>query len=737
MALKSDQFVFGTHIYRSPSLPLQELKRDMHTLKKLGFNTVKIQESWAIDEKREGEIDLSEVEELIAEARQIGMGVYFGVTMEQTPMWVWRKYPDCRLVNALGEPHEDPTQYLLPADGKPGPCWDHPGVRREAERFLSTLAKELGRYDNIIVWNVWQEIGFWPPRPGATTLAEKSYCYCPYTLSRFRNWLKGKYKSLEALNATWRTGFGSWDEVEPPRMFMMAPSWIDWRYFMDVIYLADVVKWRADVLRKNDPLHRPAMAHVGAPTIGSGRDWAYAKGLEVFGTSFYPGWITLTPWDHGYPGEGAPLTKEVCLRHELFRSSLHFDYTRSATGQKEFWAAEFQGGPINDGIFRGPVPTPEDIRRWLMISLSAGVQGICFWNHRPEIFWSEMHGFGLCEWDGTPTVRAEEAGRIGKALNRHPDLFRRGRPPQAQVAIIVNEDLYHFAEATSDALKHLQHTIKGWYQCLWEEGIWVDFVEAGQVLQGALRPYKATILPFPIALADEIAEVLRDYVSEGGTLISEACPGRVDQYGMANLPGMAEAMRELFGVEHENLALCGEWGGSRWTPQEKYYGQILPPTLLSGTGPYQGHALRASLYLETYRPTKGIPILLCDRGVAGVMNEYNRGKGILVGTFVGHAVATYDHAQSRAFMLKLLADAGVEPEKCGRLLRRRRVGEAEEAWFLINDSADPVTEEVEVAGFARVEDLLEGKALDIKRNSITVAVEPFSVHCLVLSRRLC
>jgi len=61
----------------------------MCTLKKLGFNTVKIQESWCIDEKREGEIDLNEVEELVAEAKQIGMGVYFGITMEQVPMWAF------------------------------------------------------------------------------------------------------------------------------------------------------------------------------------------------------------------------------------------------------------------------------------------------------------------------------------------------------------------------------------------------------------------------------------------------------------------------------------------------------------------------------------------------------------------------------------------------------------------------------------------------------------------------
>jgi beta-galactosidase GanA len=354
-----------------------------------------------------------------------------------------------------------------------------------------------------------------------------------------------------------------------------------------------------------------------------------------------------------------------------------------------------------------------------MIALAGGVQSICFWNHRPDIFWREMHGFGLCEWDGTPTDRAREAGRIGQAVNRHPDLFRWGRSPQAQVAIVVNEDLYHFAEATPEALKHLQHTLKGWYQCLWEEGIWVDFIEASQVLQGHLEPYKVAILPFPIAMGDKLAEASREYVSAGGTLISEACPGRVDKYGIANLPGMAKAMRECFGAEHESLSLCQE--------------QVLP-TLLEGTGPYQGHAVRASLYVETYRPARGTSILSCDRGVAGVMNTYGQGKGILLGTLTGHAVATYNHTQSRDFMLKLLTDAGVRPERCGRLLNRRRVSEKKEAWFLINDSDRPITESVDVTGFAQVEDLLEGKPLSIKRDMTTINVDSFSIRCLVLSK---
>ena len=36
---RKDIFPFGTHFYREPALPLEELKRDMRTMKKLGFNT--------------------------------------------------------------------------------------------------------------------------------------------------------------------------------------------------------------------------------------------------------------------------------------------------------------------------------------------------------------------------------------------------------------------------------------------------------------------------------------------------------------------------------------------------------------------------------------------------------------------------------------------------------------------------------------------------------------------------
>ena len=251
-------FPFGTHVYREPHLPLEPFRHDFPILKKLGFNMIKIQEVWASDERREGEIDLSNVLHVIADARQNRLRVYFGVTMENAPAWLWRKYPDATMVYETGEPHGDPTQYVLPDDGKPGPCWHHPQARAAGIRFVEAVARDVGKHDNIEIWNVFQEIGLWRERPGHLGL-----CYCQYTLPAFRAWLRTRYGSLDDLNTVWRSGYGDWDEIDPPRFSPKVPSTIDFRYFMDDVYLSDSVRWKADAFRRSDPMHRPVLAHVG------------------------------------------------------------------------------------------------------------------------------------------------------------------------------------------------------------------------------------------------------------------------------------------------------------------------------------------------------------------------------------------------------------------------------------------------------------------------------------------
>lgn len=724
-------FPFGTHFYREPSRPIEELIRDMRIIKNLGFNTLKIQESWCINERREGEIDLEKIEILIEEAAKLDLQIYFGVTMEQAPAWLWKKYPDCRLVYSTSEKHEDPTQYLLPADGKPGPCWDHPGAREAGRRFIAEVARRLGRYDNILVWNIWQEIGFWPMRqiPGSI-----GFCYCPYTLASFRDWLKERYGDLNSLNKAWRTGFGDWEEVEPPRIFPMVPSYIDWRYFMDNIYFSRVLHWKAEAFRSNDPKHRPVFCHVASPSIGSGAEWRWASQVDVFGSSCYPAWRPFHEWDYGSPKPGEPASKELSILYEVESISMTYDYIRCAAGpNRECWAAEFQGGPISTSLHLGRVPSPEDIRRWVLTALSAGIQGLSFWNHRAEIFWSEAHGFGLLNSIGNFTSRAKEAGRISEKINCYVDLFRKKNLSQPEVAIFINDDLWHFAQATgNNAASQLSFTIRGIYRMLWENGIWVDFVEAHETSSKDLSKYRVVILPFPLSLDDSVFKILREYVANGGALISEACPGRYDKYGFARPGELISDAKEVFSAEHLSLEICHEpTHPPRWTPIERSYGEIRPVTYFSGVGRFSGHSILASLYVEKYKIYESEPILLCDKEVAGLVNEFGMGKAFLIGTFIGHAYAAFRDRNTMAFLLSLLESIGIGQKRCGTLVCRERIGKNKRALFLFNMSPNTVIEEMDVSRFSNVEDLLEGK-MEIASGRVKVVVNPFEVRCLIM-----
>ncbi len=292
-----EQFYLGAHLCREPMPPMDELKRDMGILKKQGFNLIKLQEQWAYDEPEEGRYDFSKYDSLISYAKELGMYVYLGLTMEEAPAWLYRKYPDCRMVGHNGMPVVYEAQSPMPADGKPGPCFDHPGAREAQRKFIAQIVKVLGRYDNVLVWNTWQEVGYWPDR-----MIGQPVCYCENTMRVFHDWLKEKYKTLEELNKEWKTNYADWESITPSRNYRQRigiPQNIYWDYFMDNVKIANTLKERAAVIRANDSLHRPVFCHLGEWNYGSGKDWTWARSQDFLGSSTYPAsnWGEFNDWD--------------------------------------------------------------------------------------------------------------------------------------------------------------------------------------------------------------------------------------------------------------------------------------------------------------------------------------------------------------------------------------------------------------------------------------------------------
>lgn len=690
---------------------------------------IKIQQSWSANEPAEGKYDFGVIERLMEGARDAGLGVYLGLTMEQAPAWLWRKYPDAYMLDGNNRPYLDPNQFCLPADGKPGPCWDHPGFRSAGEQFITQLATNIGRFDNLWVWNTWQEIGFWPNDAGVL-----GFCYCQHTLRGFRSWLGDRYVTLDELNKTWGTAYTEWEDIDPPRHYAPRPPTIDWRYYMDDVYLPQVLAWKTAALKDADPKHRPVFAHVGSPVIGSGAEWRWAKAGDFFGTSNYPAWRPHGEWDDA---ETEPHSTYVT---ELWSSlMLSNDIIRSANGNRPFWGAEFQGGPISTNLHLGRQPTPSDIRRWALAGLATGMTGISFWNHRAEDFWQECNGFGLMDRTGSTSDRFEEAGRIGAALNAEAEFFTRSAPPTAKAAILVDEDLNHFCQATESGGEPatpellLRADVRGHYARLWRLGIAADFVELSLAEPDQLDAYKVLILPLPLAIDTQRANMIIDYVNRGGTLISDACPGRFDKYGFCTPTQMFEGAEELFGATQAGLTLVAEPDEtSHWTPQPRGAGEIIPPAVLTGQGDLTGTSLRASFYLQTLRPTTGSPVLSHGDEIAGVTNRFGDGHAVLLGTYAGLCAVSHRHQPADEFMARMLHAAGVDGDTVGPLLRRRRVLDKREAWFLINPTDASVSQRLPVDSTANVRDLLDGPLSVNGSGQVTVEVPAVGVCCLIL-----
>jgi beta-galactosidase len=246
--------------------------------------------------------------------------------------------------------------------------------------------------------------------------------------------------------------------------------------------------------------------------------------------------------------------------------------------------------------------------------------------------------------------------------------------------------------------------------------------------------YEELILPFPLSLSEEVAGKLARYVERGGNLISEACPGRIDEHAYCNRGELAPTMRELCGVNHESLTLVREpEGGARWSPTERTWGEYLDATMLTGDGPLAGQRARANVYLETFSCRGSTPCLRYGEAAAGTVRQVGQGRAWLLGTFLGHSGTAYRHPETHAFIRALLAQCGVASDALGKLLRRRRVGQHQEAWILTNPTGERLTEEFPLEGWAAVEDLL-GEELTVQEGRVTLSVEPLDVRVLILRR---
>jgi len=523
-------------------------RRDLASIKALGFNTVRTWVEWSAAEAREGEYRFGQLDLLLTLAEEAGLKVIVQVYVDSAPEWVGRTFPDGQFVTQGGT--------VIRSQAAPGACFDHPGVRRAVLRFFEEVARRASASPAFHAYDLWSEpaVMNWA-LPAYVPNAQ--YCYCPHSIARFREWLRRKHGSLERINEAWYRTFSSWDEVEPPRFgtILTYADFMDWRVYIGEKIAADL-KARAGAVKSVDHAH-PATSHAPNPSpvfrtladaMDASDDYLMKDAVDYFGTSFYP---RLTSPDRDFP---------------LERRALVLDMARAVTGDRGFYIGELQAGFGVHGTVTGNPITGDDLELYAWGAVARGARSISFYAYYPMSTGYEAGGYGLVNLDGSLTDRSRRAGETARAIAANADLILASRPAPAQVAVVFNPlvPLLGGEQAYGDR-RAMHRAVAGYHRLFFERNIPVEFPSARELTVESLRRYALVIVPCPILMTAGMAATLEQYVESGGRLFVEARPGWQDERGHASpvLPGFG--WDRLLGVRETEVLpvkqVSVEWGG--------------------------------------------------------------------------------------------------------------------------------------------------------------------------------
>jgi len=594
-------------------------RKDLQRIKSLGFNTVRTWVEWTAGEPREGDYHLEQLDLMLNLAGEAGLKVIVQLYVDSAPDWVGVKYPDGHFVAQNGQ--------AIPSQSAPGFCFDHPGVRKATLAFIAEVARHASRSRAFYGWDLWSEphIINWAEInyiPGA------SFCYCPYSLARFRQWLRKKYGSIGELNKAWYRRFENWAQVEPPRFdtILSYTDYMDWRVFITQ-KIAEDLETRNRAVKEILP-DRVTTSHAAIPSAlnsfaggeGNPDDYLMYKSVDYYGTSLYP--------KHSLPPHMSPSRVMMAL-----------DLTRSAGANKGFYIGELQAGFGVRGDIVSQEVTPLDVVRYMWSAISRGARGINVYALYPMSSGYESGGYGLIGLDGTLTPRSRAAGQAARQIAANADILLASHPKPAEAAIVVNQ-LTNLIGGAGHLYNRgaVAQSLTGYYRMFAERNIPVDFIDAGTVSAQEAAKYKLIVVPYPLMMTRNEAGALEQYVRNGGHLFVEARAGWVDERGYAQevIPGFG--WENMLGVREKSSAPKPE-------VQLRWGDQPVPAAVLEE---------RFTVLDPAARPLAWFG----DGSPAAYEHAYGKGRAVIVGTFPGQANANPEALSLRRANIVAGSEAG-------------------------------------------------------------------------------
>lgn len=600
--LKENYVPFGSQYYRAPSPHKEDWDRDLKHMSELGFNTVKFWIQWRWNNPAEGEYYFDDIDELMDLSQKYNLKVMLNTIFDVAPAWIYQKYPDASMVTLSGRkigPQSQPHRQI----GGLGYCFNHDGVTKHFFEFLKVAVDRYKDHPALEIWNVGSE-----PELTSSMAEMRDYannldkmgdmlCFCDNCLTKFQSWLSTKYESIDQLNISWNRNYKTFDDVEVPLTRNTFNDLIDWRMFF-VYTLGENVKKRFEVAKGIDKGKHPLMCHH-----------VFIQGFPVTSTA-------SDPWNVGQYGDLHGFTQ--------MDDAAMIDILRSCARDKPVISAEMLMLPGYTLDLPNSI-NADDVKRFIFSGVAGNLKGFIFWQYRPEILGREAPTWGLSYLDGEDTEYLKAYADAGKVLNKNVDLVLNGKPEKAQTAVLYNPENQVFAWASTGKEGSATDSILGIHKALYERNITCDFLHPKDFEKGLLDDYKVLVIPFPYLLNEKIAKQIKEWVNNGGVVISESYTAgwnKENGHHEKIVPGYE--LHEVFGVKQRSVDPSDENNEVEIVLTEK-----LP--LLD-----KGDKIVGSIVKETFELNGAKTIAqFADDKPAITINSYGKGKAVQIGSYVG------------------------------------------------------------------------------------------------------
>ena len=543
----------GVQYYRPPFPEEKYWKEDLKNIRAAGFNTLQLWVLWSWVEARPGTYDFADYDRLVSLAEETGLKVVLSAIAEVQPLWIHREIPGSEMVNHLGHKVVSTNRTECHFGVSPGACFDHPQVWERMQSFFQAVVGRYKKAQNLYGWDAWNELRW-------NVHAQGLVCFCEHTMKYFREWLGKKYGGLDGLNSAWKRRYVSWDDV--------TPGWSANRPFTEAMAFQHFLTERAneharkryETIKTADAVH-PVTMHGGAPTLyycGEERDgsittpmdrcndWDLASCLDGIGCSSFPKWGQMDWADY----------------------AVRMEVIRSAAGKKRLWLSELQGGRAGHGFSQqGPVRAVEQ-QHWLWNGVAAGAETILFWCWKDEVFTTEAGGFGVSGFDGYAAERLAAFKATSAVLAKNKDVFDEYRPSRPEIGVYFSPQSFYLHWCNNKNGGTYMSALHGYCKALIRKNIQFEMVEEKHL--DDLRRLKVLFMPRTLVVDKEAAVKLLEYVSGGGTLVTESECGAFDECGIYHYPderflgkaGIRELGRRT--IEGETALIQAAVGGRRF-----------------------------------------------------------------------------------------------------------------------------------------------------------------------------